>query len=133
MIKCKVFSSCWERANGETHWGPERAFNKFCKENSNIEVIKIDTLINNGYPQIFLYYKEPETTYSCCSGNHMLSDFEYSAVRNFKPGDKVIYKTNCKEYTAEIIKTENFKCIIKINATGDFIETNYRYLEKVDN
>ena len=132
MIKCKVFSSCWERSNGDTHWGPERAFNKFCKENPNIEVIKIDTLSNNGDPQIFLYYKESETIYSQCSGNHILSDFEDVIVRNFKSGDRVIYKTNCKEYTAEIIKTGKFRCIIKIHTTGDFIETNYRYLEKVD-
>ena len=132
MIKCKVFRTDWN--NPELH-SAVREFNSFCLDNPNIEVIKIDTVTigpANGDVQIFLYYKEPETTYSTCSGN-MLSDFEYSRVRNFKPRDRVIYRTNCKEYNAEIIKTENLTCVIKIDATGDFIETNYRYLEKVSN
>lgn len=130
MIKCRVFKTDWN--DPELH-SAVRAFNSFCLDNPDIEVIKIDTITigaDNGDPQIFLYYKEPAATYSHCTGNHMLSDFEEVTVRNFKPGDKVFYKTNCKEYSAEIIKTENFTCIIKIDITGDLIKTNYRYISK---
>ena len=127
MIKCKVFRIDW---NNKNDFGPAYHFNKFCEENPNIEVIKIDTLSNNGDPQIFLYYKEPETTYSYCSGNHSLSDFKEDTVRNFKPGDKIKYFGADKAYYGTIIKTGKYRCLIQLDNTHDTVETSYTYIFK---
>ena len=130
MIKCKVFRTDW---GSTTILGPADHFNKFCEENPNIEVIKIDTLnvgINNGDVQIFLYYKEPETTYSTCAGNNTSSDFEEITVRNFKPGDKIKYFGADKAYYGTIIKTGNSSCLIRLDSTHEVIEVNYRYIFK---
>ena len=52
-------------------------------------------------------------------------------VRNFKPGDSVIYRCDCKEYVATILRTYQNTCIIEYART--IIETKYAYIEKVDN
>ena len=50
-------------------------------------------------------------------------------VRNFKPGDSVIYGTNCKEYNATILRTYKDSCIIEY--AKNIVETRYCYIEKV--
>lgn len=183
MIKCKVFKTDWNSPKLHT---AARAFNSFCLDNPDIEVIKIDTVAtgqDNGDPQIFLYYKEPETTYSYCSGIRNPSiqkdDLIYYLhngeeivakviqcdpvndritisfrdgnivnqvhipyknvsfvpdsieVRNFKPGDSVIYRCNCKEYEATILRTYHSTCILSYH--NHIVETNYLYIDKVEN
>ena len=63
MIKCRVFKTDW---NSPTLHTAVRAFNSFCLDNPDIEVIKIDTVTtgqDNGDVHIYLYYnkKEPIT------------------------------------------------------------------------
>ena len=127
MIKCRVFSSSWERDNGETHWGPERAFNKFCEENEGIEILKIDTIVfgmDNNDKQFYVYYKIPDKTYE-----QGLGGFEECEVKNFKPGDKVEYRADCKIYDATVVRTGHLKCIIQVGQ--DLVETRYAYISKV--
>ena len=97
MLKCKVFRTDWSNKND---LGPSYYFNKFCEENPDLEVIKIDTLSNNGDPQIFLYYKEPETIYSNCS--------VHNSTRNpiIQKDNLIYYLNDGKEVIAKILQCD---------------------------
>lgn len=181
MIKCKVFKTDWN--SPELH-SAVRAFNSFCLDNPDIEVIKIDTVTvgqDNGDVNIYLYYnkKEPTTSvhidvkrefkkedlvYYNYNGEEVIAkiiqtdpvidkvtisffadgakcqaQISFKAVsfvpdsidiRNFKPGDNVIYRSNCKEYSATILRTYRSTCIIKYH--NNIVETNYLYIDKVE-
>lgn len=182
MIKCKVFKTDW---NDPKLHSAVRAFNSFCLDNPNIEVIKIDTVTigaDNGDVNIYLYYNKKEPTTAVCTGAHnefKKNDLIYYnhdgeeviakiiqcdpandrvtilfrdgnivnqvhisykdvcfvpdsiEVTNFKPGDSVIYRCNCKEYVATILRTYHAKCIIEYART--IVETRYAYIDKVEN
>lgn len=55
---------------------------------------------------------------------------ESTDVRNFKPGDNVIYRSNCKEYSATILRTYHSTCIIQYH--NNIVETSYLYIDKVE-
>ena len=109
MVKCKVFRTDW---NNKNDLGPVHHFNKFCEENPNIEIIKIDTLnvgINNSDPNIFLYYKEPEKV------SHNSSNI----CRGVNVGDIVYYSYGGKEVVAEVVSIEPYLPRINISFYAD--------------
>lgn len=183
MIKCKVFKTDWNSPRLHT---AVRAFNSFCLDNPDIEVIKIDTVTigqDNGDVNIYLYYnhKKESTTPVCTDAHNEFKKEEliyYNhdgeeviakiiqcdpannrvtisfsddnkvnqahipyknvnfvpdsiEVRNFKPGDSVIYRRNCKEYEATILRTYRSTCILSYH--NHIVETNYLYIDKVEN
>ena len=104
MVKCKVFRIDW---NDKNDLGPVHHFNKFCEENSSIEVIKIDTInvgVNNSDLNIFLYYKEPEKVLPNSS----------NICRGVNVGDLVYYTYEDEEVIAEVISIEPYMPRINI-------------------
>ena len=109
MVKCKVFKTDW---NDPKLHSAVRAFNSFCLDNPDIEVIKIDTVTIGQYTgdvNIYLYYKKPEKV------SHNSSNI----CRGVNVGDLVYYVYEDEEVIAEVLSIEPYLPRVNISFYAD--------------
>lgn len=107
MLNCIVFrKTLFSPPNGSEYWqGPEIEFNDFCSKNPDLDIFKVDTITTgkeNFIEKIYLYYFDKSNS----------SDKE-CVVRNFKPGDSIIYIDEDSMFHGTVLATFQSNCLIR--------------------